>query len=142
MVRKKLKGIFQKPDIRRRTLERGMIKCAIGLAFVLIWVLFFNRRGIVGVFQDGFFVVGMFLLVMAWISYLGLDGISFRITQYGKKRSKRRRRGDMMDYVEDDDGDEPDHGELSEEEHHACGLVSSLVGSAIFLLPALVALLF
>ena len=142
MIGKKLKKIFQRPDIRRRVLERAMIKCALGLAFVLIWVLFFNQRGLMGVFQDGFFIVGMFLLVMAWISYLGLDGISFRITRYGKKRPKGRQRGDMMDYVEDDDGDEPDRGELSEEEHHACGLVSSLAGSAVFLLPALVALLF
>lgn len=137
----KLVKFLKKPDMLRFTLNRSMKKCLIALVFLLLWRQFINRG--LQVVQVGFFSMGILFFVLAWFSYLGLDGLEGPRTLFRsrnkEKRSSRKRSGDMMDYVEED---VVTMDELSDEERHACGLASNLIAGLLFFVPALIASFF
>ena len=120
------------------TLARAMKKCLVALVLILLWSRFINRD--MSILRIGFFVAGMFLFVMAWFSYLGLDGIqgpwSLLRNKNKQKSSPKRKSGDMIDYVEED---VVTMDELSDEERHICGLLSSLLAGLVFFIPSILA---
>lgn len=131
-----------KPYLIRPTLYRTVNKFAMGLALAMLWDRFLNH-GRLELVRDAFFVVGATLLVMAWFSYLALDGMTVsRLFRAGKerKREKRipiRRSGDIIDFV---DEHIPRLDELEEEERRFVFFFSSLIAGLCFLIPALIEL--
>lgn len=129
-----------KPYLIRPTLYRTVNKFAMGLALAMLWDRFLNH-GRLELVRDAFFVVGVTLLVMAWFSYLALDGMTVsRLFRAGKerKREKRipiRRSGDIIDFV---DEHIPRLDELEEEERRFVFFFSSLIAGLCFLIPALI----
>ncbi len=119
----------------RQTLRRA----AFALTAVTLWDRFLNR-GTLGVVRDGFLVAGVFLLVLAWFSYLKLDGVRIRPLpgQRGKERPGPRAAGDLADSA---DGHPVPREELEPDEQTLCALLSSLTAGSLFLIPALTALL-
>ncbi len=125
---KKLRGMW-KGYFLRPVLYKCVTKCAIALALVLLWNRFANGSGLRSAFRDGGFIAAAVLLGAAWVSYLRLDGVD--IPRQKKEKKHRRSMADFAD----------EHiiswDELSEEERHLCGILSSLISAALFLLPAL-----
>ena len=88
----------------------------------------------------GFFVMGVLLFVLAWFSYLGLDGLEAPVAHLKilnkKQKSSRKRTNDMIDYVEED---VVTLDELSDEDRHVCKLISNFLSGAIFFIPGFIA---
>ena len=134
----KISKFLKKPQMLRLTLARTMKKSLVALVLVLLWSRFVNRD--MSILQVGFFAAGVFLFVMAWFSYLGLDGLKgpWPLLRNKNKRtaSPKKKSGDMIDYVEED---VVTMDELSDEERHICGLLSSLLAGAVFFVPSIIA---
>ncbi len=128
---KKLREIW-KGYMLRPTLYKCVTKCAAALALVLLWG-WFNGRGFSSALRDGGFIAAAILLGAAWVSYLRLDGIDL---PWQKKEKQRTRHwsNSMADFV---DEHITSWDELTDEERHTCGLLSSLLSAVIFLIPAL-----
>lgn len=131
-----------KPYLIRPTLYRTFNKFVVGLTLVLLWDRFLNH-GRLEVVRDGFFVAGVVLLFLAWLSYLALDGLTVsRLFRAGKekkteKRSPIRRSADIIDFA---DEHIPRLDELEEDERRFVYFFSSLISGLCFLLPALIKL--
>ena len=125
----------------RPTIYKTITKCFVILTLLMLWDRYING-GRLSLIRDGFFIGGAFLLVMAWMSYLRLDGIKNPIPreeepQKKQKRKKRLWTGDIADYA-------GEHiisfDELADDECAACSMGSSLLAGLLFLIPALAAL--
>lgn len=115
-------------------------KCAFALAILLLWDRFVNPLGMYRAVRDGFFLVGIFFLLMAWFSYLWLDGMRMpKFVRRERKKKTRNRTRDVVDFV---DEHVTSLDELSDEERHACGFCSSMLAAVIFMLPSLGLLIF
>lgn len=128
-----------KSDMIRPTIYKAVTKIFVILTLLLLWDRYVNG-GRLSLVRDGFFVGGAFLLVMAWMSYLRLDGIKNPLPRGEKPQKKGKRRpwtGDIADYA---DQHIVSFDELTEEEKAACSMGSSLASALLFLIPALVAL--
>ncbi len=130
---KKLREMW-KNDLLRPVLYKCVTKCAVALALVLLWNRFLNGNGLRSAFRDGGFIAAVVLLGAAWLSYLRLDGLDIP-RQKKEKRSGRRWTGSMADFA---DEHIVSWDELSEGERHLCGMLSSLLSAALFLIPALI----
>lgn len=129
-----------KPYMIRPILYKTVSKCLTALAAVLLWDRFINRGGAMSVLRDGCMVAAIFLFVMAWFSYLELDGVRIHhMLENERKRPERHKAKDMVDFV---DEHIVSFDELSGRERSICKLISSLASGLIFLIPALAALLF
>lgn len=132
-----------KPYLIRPILYRTFNKFVVGLTLVLLWDRFLNH-GRLEVVRDGFFVAGVVLLFLAWLSYLALDGLTIsRLFRAGKekkreKRSPIRRSADIIDFA---DEHIPRLDELEEDEQRFVYFFSSLIAGLCFLIPALVNLI-
>ena len=125
----------------RPTVYKSVTKSFVILTLLMLWDRYVNG-GRLSLIRDGFFVGGAFLLVMAWMSYLRLDGIKNPLPKGEEEpRRKRKRRpwtGDLADYA-------GEHlisfDELAEDERTACSMGSSLLSGLLFIIPAVLAAL-
>ncbi len=129
-----------KPYLIRPTLYRTLNKFAVALTLAMLWDRFLNH-GRLELVRDAFFVAGVALLVMAWFSYLALDGLTIsRLFRAGKekreeKRTPIRRSADIIDFA---DEHIPRLDELEEEEKRFVYFFSSLFAALCFLIPSLI----
>ena len=115
----------------RPILYQCVTKSVFALAMLLLWDRFVNPLGI--------YLAACFL-VMAWFSYLWLDGMRMpKIIRRERKKKTRNRTRDVVDFV---DEHVTSLDELSDEERHACGFCSSALAAVVFFLPSLVLLFF
>lgn len=134
----KLAKFLKKPYMLRLTLTQCVTRCVFALAFLLLWRQFINRE--LPMISVGFFVMGVLLFVLAWFSYLGLDGLEAPVAHLKilnkKQKSSRKRTNDMIDYVEED---VVTLDELSDEDRHVCKLISNFLSGTIFFIPGFIA---
>ena len=124
----------------RPFLYQCVTKSVFALAMLLLWDRFVNPLGIYLAVRDGFFIIAACFLVMAWFSYLWLDGMRMpKIIRRERKKKTRNRTRDVVDFV---DEHVTSLDELSDEERHACGFCSSALAAVVFFLPSLVLLFF
>ncbi|MEG1044611.1 MAG: hypothetical protein RSF81_07550 [Oscillospiraceae bacterium] len=95
------------------------------------------------VVEMGFFVMGAFFAVLAWINYLKIDKIKilgFDIFQ--RERTKPRKNihwmKDMVDYV---DEPTPSFDKLSDDEQLITLLMTNVFTSVCFLVPSFIAMM-
>lgn len=129
---------YFEPDIRRLIFYRTFYKVIVALTLVLLWDRGIND-GRFQVVRDGCFVAGVCFLVLAWFSYLALDGVRLPFLPKPKPEKKRHWHHDMIDFV---DEHVTTLDELASDERQAVGLFSSLLSALIYLVPALGSLLF
>lgn len=149
---KKLRTIF-KPYMLRPALYQCVTRCITALTAILLWNRFLNSKGPLAVLQDGCLTAAVVLFVMAWFSYLRLDGVSVRnvfshvrgdgapTPRFWEKhleKRRRRRTGSIVDFV---DEHITTMDELDDEEKCVCKIVSGLISGTAFLFPAVMALL-
>ncbi len=133
---KKLISLYETYMIRP-ILYRTVTKAAFALTAMLLWNRYLNEGGKFQVFRDAGLLAGVFLVGMAWFSYLRLDGMTVHHLLEERKRKPKPVRGtsDMVDFV---DEHIVSFAELSEEERTACNLASSLLAGLLFLIPAVI----
>lgn len=95
----------------RPTIYKAVTKIFVILTLLMLWDRYVNG-GRLSLIRDGFFIGGAFLLVMAWMSYLRLDGIMNPLpkeeeTQKKRKMKRRRWTGDIADYADQHTGVSP-----------------------------------
>jgi len=134
-----MKKIFSlyKSYMIRPILYKCVTKCAVTLTLVLLWNRYLNT-GTMLVVRDGFFAAALVLFGAVWISFLKLDGMKVHyVFEERKKKPRRRHGGDLVDFV---DEHIVSFDELDDVERVACGLASNAISCALFLVPALIAL--
>ncbi len=138
---KRIRSIYQSYMLRP-IIYRTISKSVFALTAVLLWDRFLNH-GRFSVVRDGFFVAGAVLLLMAWFSFLALDGMTAkklfkRGTEEQKKKPRRWGTSDIIDFADE-------HvtrlEELDEDERRVVFLLSSLIPGVIYLVISLVALI-
>lgn len=136
---KKIIAIYQSYMVRP-ILYMCVTRCSIALALVLVWSRFVPS--VLSGARDGCLAAGVIFLMMAWFTYLKLDGMMvhhlMEDKRKPKKKAKRRLRGDIADYV---DEHIVSFDELDEREQPACRLAANLIGAALFLIVSLAAML-
>lgn len=138
---KKIKEIYQ-PYMLRPIIYKAVTRFSIGLCVALLWDRFVNVQKYYSMTESCFFVVGLYLLLMAWLCYLRLDGVNphfdvlFRKMPHNRKRHRSR---DIVDFV---DEKIVAFDELGDEEQIVATLGSNLLAGLCFLVLSLLALLF
>ncbi len=136
---KRIRAIFKSYMIRP-TIYRAISKFTLALTVVLLWDRFI-LLGRLNVLRDGSFIAGVVLLTMAWFSYLGLDGLTWkklfrRNTDVKKEKPRKWGGSDIIDFADE-------HvvrlEELEEDERRVVYLLSSLIPGLLYLVTALVA---
>lgn len=140
---RKIKAIY-KPYMVRPIIYKAVTRFSVGLCVALLWDRFVNVDGFYSMVESCFFVVGMFLFVVAWLSYLKLDGINPHIPWITKNmphnRSHRRHRSrDIVDFV---DEKIISFDELSDEEQIVATIGCNVLAGSCFLVMSLIALFF
>ncbi len=133
---KRIRELYE-PYMIRPIIYQCVTKCTTALAVILLWNRFINRQGTVVAFRDGGLFVGMVFLLLAWFSYLKLDGmkIHYLLEERRKKKPVRAGYTDLIDFA---DEHVVSYSELSDEEKAASRLASSLISGLIFLIPGVV----
>lgn len=124
---------YDRPAIHRLVRYQAFQKVVVGLTLVLLWDRTLNG-GRLELLRDGCFVAAAIFAVLAWFSYLSLDGMRLPFLP-PKKEKKRHWQRDMIDFV---DEHVTTMDELSDDERSVVKLFSSLLCAAIFLAAALV----
>ena len=108
------------------------------LCFSLLWDFFLNKGVIRRPVSTAFILCAAFLLIMAWLAYLRLDGI--RAPKFDRSLFRRRKRpdraygADMIDYV---DEDITSFDDLDDEEKDRCLFLSNLITAVLFILTSI-----
>ena len=123
-----------KPYMTRPMIYKTFSRFIYGLLLSLLWDRFIND----GLYtkMHAFLFFGAFYALMAWISYLKLDGmrmpsLSDWMTASLPHRKPERSFGDMSDYV---DESVVNFEELEDEEKTTCVLFADVICCLIFLL--------
>lgn len=75
----------------RPILYQCVTKSVFALAMLLLWDRFVNPLGIYLAVRDGFFIIAACFLVMAWFSYLWLDGMRMpKIIRRERKKKNQK----------------------------------------------------
>ena len=125
-------------ELIRPILYKSVTKCVTALAAVLLWDRFINH-GVMSVVRDGCMVAALFLFMLAWFSYLRLDGVTIHHLLEERKRKKKPARHAMKDMVDFVDEHIVSFDELDERDQILCKLLSSVLSGLLFLIPALTA---
>ena len=131
MVRK-ITGLY-KPYMVRPIIYKTATKLSIALVVVQLWNRWINTKSIMSL-RDGYFAVGLIVLMLSWFSYLKLDGISVHLWTEKKEKKKKHRMYDIIDFA---DEKITSYDELEPNEQVACKLASSLITGVIFLIVSL-----
>ena len=122
-----------------------VVRVVIAVTAALLWHRFINRDGLRGLDQaTGIF--GLFLLALAWFSYLGTDGVdgpagmwrAHRKQREKKKEAGRSAGGDMSDYV---DEEVVSYSELEEHEKKYCRLAANILSGLLMELLTIILML-
>lgn len=136
---KKIIAIY-KSYMVRPIVYQCVTRCSVALAAVLVWSRFVSSP--LRIVRDGCLAAAVILLMMAWFTYLKLDGMTVHhmMEERKKPRKKRKRllRGDIADYV---DEHIVSFDELDEPEQAACRMAADLSGALLFFLASLVGML-
>lgn len=121
----------------RPIVYKSITKFAIGLAVSLLWERFINKDSLISAGDFAFFIVGVFLIAMAWFNYLGLDGLRVNSPERKPKAAKKKLhwQKDIVDFV---DVKIISFDELEKDEQALCSLISNLVVGAVFVLLSLI----
>lgn len=137
---KKLRGIYSQRHMLHPTVYRTVTKMSVALALSLLWDKFFNINRYFSI-DYPLTIVGLIFVILAWFSYLSLDGVRFHhlLERQGRKNRKDYGIRDIVDYV---DEKIISFGELEYEEQTACELVSSFLTGLLSLVFGLVTRIF
>ncbi|MEF9984501.1 MAG: hypothetical protein RR710_08175 [Oscillospiraceae bacterium] len=134
---------YFKTQLIRQTIYKAVPRFVIGLLIVLLWNKYINVDNFYSVVEMGFFVMGAFFAVLAWINYLRIDKIKilgFDIFQ--RERTKPRKNihwmKDIVDYV---DEPTPSFDKLSDDEQLITLLMTNVFTSVCFLVPSFIAMM-
>ena len=131
-MKKKITGLYKSYMIRP-IIYKSVTKISIALAAVMLWNRWINKEALMTL-GDGFFAVGLMVMLLAWFSYLKLDGIRVPLQPEKKEKKKRHRMYDIIDFA---DEEVISFDELETNEQDACKLASSLITGVLFLVVAL-----
>ena len=132
-MKKSLRKRYQR-HMLRPIIYMTFTRAILGLTAALLWNEFVNIESVLPMRTFAFLFLGVFLLVMGWLSYLRLDGIkvpAFDKQLFEWKRKPKRTYGDMSDYVSEN---VVSFEELEEDEKNACRLAADLLCGVVFLL--------
>lgn len=113
-------------------------KGAVVVVLALLWDRFVNQQGRLSMVRDGYLVLGMIFLMLAWFQYLSLDGVSVKhlFGTNQKKKTKRNGTSDIADYAEEKI---ISFSELEDEERTIVRLLADILTGSIFIVIALIA---
>ena len=122
-----------KPYMTRPAIYKAFSRFIYALLLSLLWDRFIN--GGMMTKMHAFLFFGVFYAVMAWISYLKLDGVRMPnltdwLTSSLPRRKPERSFGDMSDYVEEN---VVSFDELESDEKTLCVLAADVACCVIFL---------
>ena len=140
-IKDKFKRMFT-PMIAKPIFYKSFYKFVLAMVPILLWDRFVNVKKYYSILDTGFFIAGVFYLMLAWMNYLKLDGMKvygldiFKVIFHsGDKNSKQKKTGSMMDFVQQDI---PDYDELSEKDKtltkFGANLFTGLVLTAVSLI--------
>lgn len=115
-----------KPNVIRAIIFSGIAKLMLALASIFVWHYFVNLNSLrpYGIVDTGFFALGLWFAIGAWIQYLSLDGMRpFKALHIRKNKS--------LNAWEEE--------ELEEDELITVKLCSNLLLAVIFFVPSLIA---
>lgn len=130
---KRLKSIY-KPYLARPTIHQTFTRGVYALLISLLWDKFVNDGMLNKSFV--FLFVGAVFAVLAWITYLHLDGVRMPnltdwMTSTLPHKKPERSYGDMSDYF---DEDVVNYSELDSEEKYLCRLIANAVCAVVYVL--------
>lgn len=113
-------------------------KGAVVVVLALLWDRFVNQQGRLSMVRDGYLVLGLIFLMLAWFQYLSLDDVSVKhlFGTNQKKKAKRNGTSDIADYA---DEKIISFSELEDEERTIVRLLADVLTGSIFILIALIA---
>jgi len=130
---KRFKSIF-KPYMTRPTIYQAFTRFVYTLLLSLLWDRFVND-GLLNK-SYAFLFFGAVFAILAWITYLSLDGVRMPhltdwMTSSLPHKKPERSYGDMSDYI---DEDVVNYSELESEEKLLCRLIANAVCAAAYIL--------
>ena len=138
-IKIKFKKMFT-AEIGRPIFYKAFYKFVLALVPILIWDRFLNVNKFFGIFDTGFFIAGAVYLMLAWMNYLKLDGLSvkgfFMFKNTGENKAQKKT-GSFMDYVQQDI---PDYDDLSDEDKLLTKFGANLSIGLIFIIVSLIAI--
>lgn len=140
---KKFREIY-KPHMLRPILYSVFSKFIMSLCAILLWDRFINVKNTVqyGILDFAFFIVGIYLLMWAWLKYLSLDGMEFKVfkqmSNLFKKRKKFYAHGDMADFL---DEKVVTMDELDDDERTAAQMMADILAGLLFLIPSIISIM-
>jgi hypothetical protein len=131
MVRK-ITGLY-KPNMVRPIIYKTATKLSFALLAVQLWNRWINTKSLMSL-RDGYFAVGLIVLMLSWFSYLKLDGINVHLWTEKKEKKKKHRMYDIIDFA---DEKITSYDELEPDEQIACKLASSIITGVLLLMVSL-----
>ena len=122
-----------KPYMVRPTIYKAITRCSIAMVLILLWSMFLNTS--LSPVRDASFCAGLVFLMLAWFSYLRIDGMKVHFLGeeiLAKKHPKKKKhwQKSMIDFVDE-------HiitfDELTEDEQAICMLATHLLSGIVFL---------
>ena len=136
---KRFFGKYCKAYLIRPTIYKTVTKLLLTAVFGGIWSRFGNKYGF---FSPILHITSSFTVifaVLAWFSFLRLDGV--RLPRIKNRRKKKKRMHTMSDLTDHLDTEIIPFEELDEDERDFCSMLSSLVCFALCLLISAVLIL-
>lgn len=132
---------YIKPYMLRPIIYKSITKFSIALVLCLLWDRFLNTEKLYNIWEYPFFLAGCILLSGVWFCYLKLDHFTFHHLAERKERPPRKHHAtkSMVDFA---DEKIISFDELTPQEQTICNLFSNLITGILFLLPAIILLLF
>ena len=134
---KRFKSIY-KPYMTRPIIYQTFTRAVYALVISLLWDRFINDGRLNKSFV--FLFVGAVFAILAWITYLHLDGVRMPnltdwMTSTLPHKTPERSYGDMSDYF---DEDVVSYSELESEEKYLCRLIANAVCAVVYILLSLI----
>lgn len=129
-IMKNLVKIYR-PYMMRPIVYKAFARFVVGLLPVLLWDRFINKADLMSAGEHGFFIIGFFLLAMAWFNYLRLDGLGIHhlAEREPKPKKKNHWHRDIVDFA---DEKIISFGELESDERTLCKLIANIFVGAVF----------
>ena len=135
-MKRSRKKLYHKYMIRP-IIHMAFTRVILGVTAALLWNAFVDIDSSLPMRTLAFLFLGVFLLAMGWMAYLRLDGVKMPVLDrrlFEWKKSPKRIRGDMIDFV---DEDVVSFDELEDKEKDLCRLAANLLCGVLFLLLSL-----
>ena len=126
-------------DMKKPVIYSALSRFFLGLCVVLLWNRFVNEcsRFAQNIFETGFFFAGMVFLLLAWFSYLSLDGYRPYANLFPDREEEEDDRKGMS--FKKIINTKPEIFEGFEDDERALiKLCSNLIVTAMFLIPSII----